>query len=196
MQIQDIFGDLPSVETERLVLRKVSLDDVADQFAWTSDPLVTQFLTWGPERSPAETERSIRYILSLYAQGQVSPWAVVLKETGRQIGSCGFNWWSPVHRRAEISYMLNRHYWGRGFATEAVAAVIRFGFERMDLNRIEALVSPANLASRRVLEKVGMRPEGILREAINVKGVFADHIMYSLLRREWAQAQVARREEV
>jgi len=175
MQIEEVYADLPTLETERLILRKVTLDDVADQFAWTSDPLVTRFLTSGPEENPAETERSIRRILGLYASGQVRPWAVVLKETGRQIGSCGYNWWQPSHRRAELSYMLASDHWGRGLATEQI-----------DLNRIEALVSPANGASRRVLEKVGMRPEGILREAVNVKGVLADHILYSLLRRDWA----------
>lgn len=185
MQIEDIYADLPTLVTPRLVLRKVTLADLTDQFEWTSDELVTQFLTWGPQRSLEETEQSIRYILGLYENKQVSPWGIVLKETGRQIGSCGYNWWLPKHGRAEISYMLDRKYWGKGLVTEAVSEILRFGMEKMELNRIEALVHPENKPSRRVLEKVGMKLEGVLREAIKLKDAYQDHLMYSLLRRDW-----------
>jgi ribosomal-protein-alanine N-acetyltransferase len=91
----------------------------------------------------------------------------------------------PKHSRAEIGYVIGRKYWGEGLMTEAVKEVIRFGFERMNLNRIQATCFPENIGSYRVMEKAGMKFEGTLREQMFIKGRFQDLKLYSILRKEY-----------
>jgi len=100
------------------------------------------------------------------------------------VGACGFVGWSPEHARAEMGYVLNRRYWGRGLVLEAVRAMISFGFERMDLNRVEARCVAENTASARVMEKAGMAYEGTLRQREFLKGVYRDMKLYAILRGE------------
>jgi ribosomal-protein-alanine N-acetyltransferase len=87
-----------------------------------------------------------------------------------------------LHRRGDIGYALAREYWGHGYATEAVRAMIEFGFEHLNLNRIEARAVPANVASTRVMQKAGMKYEGILSESGFFKGAYQDVALYSILR--------------
>jgi ribosomal-protein-alanine N-acetyltransferase len=98
-----------------------------------------------------------------YQAGQVAPWGVELKSTGQIIGTCDYVWWHPQHACAEIGYALSRAYWGRGLMTEAVRAIMQFGFARMHLNRIQAMCMVKNLSSERVMQKAGMQLEGTLR---------------------------------
>lgn len=101
--------------------------------------------------------------------------------------------YSREHASAELGYVLSRSYWGRGLMPEAVRAMIRFGFQRMDLNRIEARCIAKNTASARVMEKAGMTREGTLRESELIKGAFRDMKRYSILRREFEAATDRRR---
>jgi [ribosomal protein S5]-alanine N-acetyltransferase len=96
--------------------------------------------------------------------------------------------WAPEHARAEMAYVLARSHWGRGLMTEAVRAVIRFGFERMGLNRIEARCISENAASARVMEKAGMTYEATFRQREFIKGEYRDMKVYSVLRREWEES--------
>jgi ribosomal-protein-alanine N-acetyltransferase len=187
MRIEDVFADLPTLETPRLKLRKMTLADVDDRFHFLSDEQVTRFLPFETHKSKAETEAGLRRYLELYATGQVSPWGIELKETGRLIGTIGYTGWLPSHGRAELFYYLAREVWGQGIAVEAARAAIQFGFDRMGLNRVEATVNPENVGSQRVMEKLGMTREGLLRESYKIKGVYLDHLIYSVLRREWNQ---------
>jgi ribosomal-protein-alanine N-acetyltransferase len=184
-EVEDIFASLPEVETDRLVLIKASPDRAVELFAFAGDPEATRFMTWPTNTSFDQTENAIRYIMGRYERHEVAPWLILHKAKNRVIGMAGFNWWLPHHARAEISYALARHWWGQGLATEAVQALVRFGFTEMGCNRIEALVHPENIASRRVAEKVGFRQEGLLREVLLLKGEPADHLIYGLLRRDW-----------
>ena len=104
------------------------------------------------------------------------------------IGTCGFTRFDFRHDSAEIGYVLNPDFWGRGLMPEAAAAVMNFGFEKLLLNRIEAKHLTGNEASRRVMEKAGMRFEGVLREGMLVKGKYVDVGICSILCHEW-QAQ-------
>lgn len=111
---------------------------------------------------------------------------MVLKRESKVVGTCGFDWWSVRDACAGIGYMLARPYWGRGYTTEAVREVVGFGFRAMALNRVEAPVLPENAASWRVLEKVGMRREGVMRQRLFLKDAFRDVALYSMLRAEWS----------
>ena len=167
------------------MLRRMRADDAADVFAYASDPQVARLVTWEAHASIEDSRRFLDALLQQYAAGAVAPWGVLQRGEGKIIGTCGFMWWRPRHARAEIAYAMGRRHWNRGVMTEAVRAVIRFGFERMGLNRIEARCLPENVGSERVMQKAGMAFEGILREHMFVKGRFDDLKLYSILRREY-----------
>ncbi|MEW6047434.1 MAG: GNAT family N-acetyltransferase [Bacillota bacterium] len=114
MQVEDIHGILPILETPRLILGRITQEDALHQFERTSDEEMTRFLTWGPHRTLEEAQAALRYVLGQYETMQVAPWGIVLKETERSIGACGYRWWFPNHGRAEVSYMFHRGYWARG----------------------------------------------------------------------------------
>jgi ribosomal-protein-alanine N-acetyltransferase len=151
------------LETPRLVLRTWTLDDAEAAFAVYSDPEVMRFLSGPPARDVEETRARLaaRPIAQQERYG-FCLWAVVEKATGTVIGSCGLKHLDDGPD-VEVGYHLARSAWGKGYATEAAAACLRYGFERLGLRRILAVVNPANGASRRVLEKIGMRFEGMGR---------------------------------
>lgn len=186
LKTSDVFRDLPDIETERLLLRKVGLDDAEDVFRYASDPEVTRYLHSQPLRSIEDSRKVVRAATDDYAAGRVRSWGVVHKGDKRLIGTAGFQWWRPESFSANIGYLMAREYWGQGLMPEAVRAVLRFGFERMQLNRIEARLDPENAASARLLEKVGMTREGTLRDDYYIDGAFYDGMVYSILRREWS----------
>jgi RimJ/RimL family protein N-acetyltransferase len=188
-KVEDVFADLPQLQTERLLLRRVTMDDAADLFEYGSDPEVTRYTTWEPHESIEDSKRYLEFMLHRQRTQDVAEWGMVLKAANKLIGTCGFSQWSPYNGRAEVAYAMARPYWGQGLTTEALTAVVEFGFTRMALNRIEARCVPENVASARVMEKVGMQFEGILREHTYAKGHYYDVKMYSLLRREWSAAQ-------
>lgn len=156
--------------------------DARDIFAYASDPQVARFVLWEPHQSLSDTRGYIRYIRGLYFRGLPSSWAVTLRESGRVIGTVGFMFYSEANNSAEIGYSYARGEWNKGYATEALQAVISSVFSSLPLNRLEAQHDIRNPASGRVMEKCGMRREGILRQRILNKGEYADVALYSLLR--------------
>lgn len=180
-----LFRQLATLETDRLRMRPLALADALEVFAYARDPEVARTLTWEPHASLADSERFVQSVLEAYERDEAAPWALVLKETGRVVGTLGFGSWSKRHKNAEIGYALAREHWNRGLMTEAVEAALRFGFTQMGLHRIEARCLPENRASARVLEKNGMRREGTLRDAMFVKGAFRTLHVYAILRNEW-----------
>ena len=186
VEVVDVFADLPALETERLVLRRVTPNDVADVFAYASDPQVARYTTWEPHDAPEASRAFVDSLLAHYAAGEVANWVLALKgDDSRVVGTCGFVYWNPRHQRAEVGYALARPLWGRGLMTEAIRRVRDFGFDVMGCNRIEARCLIENRASARVMEKVGMTFEGVMREQMYVKGAYCDLRLYSILRREW-----------
>lgn len=189
IEVKDVFEDLPVLETERLVLRKLEMDDLEDIFEYARDPEVAKYTTWMAHTTPNDTSAFLNYVLDLYRNGEVAPWGVLHER--KLVGTCGFVGWDLDHSRAEIGYALSRKYWGRGLMTEAVVRIISFGFRTMQLNRIQARCEAANVASVRVMEKAGMRFEGVLREHEYSKGRYLDIVMCSILRREWGNEGLA-----
>ena len=124
-----------------------------------------------------------------YRDGKYYDWAIVLKITGKMIGTCGFSAVYPEHRSAEVGSVLNPAFRGQGYAVEALCAVLDFGFRRMLLNRISAKCVDENLPSERVMQKVGMQYEGTERSAMLVKGQFRNMKVYSILREEYLSRQ-------
>ena len=176
------FSSLPVLETERLLLRPLRNRDAKDIFTYASDPEVARYVLWSPHRSVAETRGYIRYIRALYRRGLPASWAVTLRDSGRVIGTVGFMWYSDINCAAEVGYSFSRDCWNMGYATEALGTVIRSVFSTLPVNRLEAQHDIRNPASGRVMEKCGMRKEGILRQRVRNKGEFIDTVLYAILR--------------
>jgi ribosomal-protein-alanine N-acetyltransferase len=149
---------VPRLETARLVLRILDPSDADDIWAYASDPDVARYTLWSVHTTREDSRQFIAWITT----GNLACWALVLPENGSVIGTCFLHSWKAAHRRAEIAFNLAKAHWGRGYATEAAGAVIQAGFTQYELNRIEGTCMLGNKASARVMEKVGMRFEGVL----------------------------------
>lgn len=178
--------DLPdqflTLQTPRLVLRKLAITDAEDIFAYASDPQVTTYTAWETHQSINETYEYLNnFVFQMYRSGKGMNWGIVMKENSKLIGTCSLHT-ASVHRRAELGYVLSRNYWGKGLMTEAAKSVIAFGFHVMQLQRIQAICDVNNVSSARVLEKAEMQFEGILRNYLFYKERLWDVKMYAITR--------------
>ncbi|TCZ79900.1 N-acetyltransferase [Paenibacillus albiflavus] len=171
------------LETGRMIIRKINQGDLHDMFDYCSDSRMTQYVTWQTHTNLEETLSFIQLVENLYLNGEVAPLGIEDKQTGKLIGTCGFVNWNMNHARAEVGYAIASPYWGRGYMTEAVQALIQFGFDRQ-LVRIEARCHPDNIGSSRVMEKCGMTYEGILHKHLFAKGKYEDVKMYAVINEE------------
>jgi [ribosomal protein S5]-alanine N-acetyltransferase len=187
LSVEELLADLPAIETERLLLRKVTLDDAVDIFEYATDPEVPKYMPWEPHQSIKETYDYLERVMKLYREYHPGPWAIVHKRDAKMIGTCSYGSWAREDHCAEVGYVLNRHYWGQGYMAEAVRALVGFGFRELGLNRIQARCDVPNIGSARVMEKVGMRFEGVLRQQLFEKGSYRDIKIYSILKSEWAE---------
>lgn len=181
-------GEIPDLEYGRLRLRKMEEEDAPVIFQYWGDDEVVRYLNMASMETVQDTRDMIDLLNGLSESEDTIRWGIELKETGVLIGSCGFNIWQLSGAdRGEIGYDLGRPYWGQGYMTEALHALLDFGYSVMGLNRIEALVIPGNDASIRVLDKLGFQLEGLLREyQQNEQGEgYIDLQLYALLKREY-----------
>jgi [ribosomal protein S5]-alanine N-acetyltransferase len=177
----------PQLETERLLLRELRSADAAAMRRYLSDPEVTRYLATQSPRLE-ETEYLLNFLISLFEKGEGFRWGIILKSgeaAGEIIGTCGYHAWIKDHFRAEIGYELARDYWGQGITSEAIKALLAFGFEEMALNRVEAMGLDGNRASAGFLEKLGFHQEVVLREYEFVRGKFRDVLLFSLLSKDY-----------
>lgn len=179
----------PQLETERLLLRQLRAEDAEAVFGILSDRAVARFYNQLTPIAVDQVRRVIRERNDLREAMTGIWWGVVLREEEQVVGGIGIHGWDPGQYRAQVGYELASAFWGRGIMTEALRAVVRFGFERLALNRIEAEVMPENAASTRLLERLGFVAEGVLRERGCWKGGFHDLQMFSLLRADWRRGQ-------
>jgi ribosomal-protein-alanine N-acetyltransferase len=142
------------IETERLFLRPLDENDAEDVFAMRSDPEVMRFIREPQNR--AETESWIRLVSSRWEKENLGFCGVFEKKTGNFLGWCGV-WQLAETGEFEIGYAIARRFWNRGFAAEAAEALLRYAFENIKTDKITAVAQPENLASRRVMEKIGMK---------------------------------------
>ncbi len=184
-EIVRIFSEMPTIETERLILRPMRVSDAADMFRYARRSDVTTYLLWFPHPSQSYTEEYLRYIEKRYRLGEFFDWGVVDKESGRMIGTCGFTRFDYPHNVGEIGYVLSPEFHGKGLGTEAASRVLRFGFEELSLHRIEVKFMQGNEASLRVSQKLGMQFEGYRRDAMLVKGTYRTIGTSAILRKDF-----------
>jgi ribosomal-protein-alanine N-acetyltransferase len=182
--IMGVLRAFPVLETERLLLRETTMNDARAILNVFTDEEVTRYYNVSPFTDIEQARQVVAGRRRRFESGQGIRWAIARKEDNQVIGSCGYTNWVAEWRKAEIGYELGRPHWGHGIMTEALREIIRFGFQRMNLNRIEAMVMPPNTASANVLIKLGFMEEGLLREVGYWKGQHHDLKMYSLLKRE------------
>ncbi len=174
------------IRTERLVLRRYEESDLDAVHAIHRREDVTRYLTWGPRsREEAQAMVDRRMTLGLEHEGRGLLLAIVPPEGGPMIGDVNLEIVSAEHRQGEIGYVIHPDHQGRGYATEAAAAVVALAFGAYDLHRVYGRLEARNLASARVLEKLGMRREAHLVENEWVKGEWQSELVYALLAREW-----------
>jgi ribosomal-protein-alanine N-acetyltransferase len=171
------------IETERLVLRVPRMEDAPVIFAgWTRDTEVTRYLTWRPHQRVRETEDFIQSCLSAWKSRTRFPYVIALKESSEVIGMIDPRIEGP---KVGVGYGAARAHWGKGYMTEATHAVIDWAFHQPSIYRVYATTDVENVASRRVLEKVGMQCEGTLRKYIihpNISDVPRDSYMYAIVK--------------
>ncbi len=171
----------PHLETERLVLRQLTPTDAPAVFTIFGDAAVTRYYDLATFTGVEQAQQWIASTTERFQQGTSIRWAIVHKADGRVVGTCGYPLLHARNRRGMIGYDLARTAWRQGIASEAVRAVIRYGFGPLSLHRIEALVMRENIASVRVLEKLGFVEEGVLRDYGYWNGAFWDLRCFSLL---------------
>lgn len=180
----------PALETERLLLRPMTVDDLDFVFRHFSDSHIYRYLV---DEEPVSTQAQAQEIIDFYTKptsDTYNRWVIVNKPEERPIGTCGYHLWNREHRRTEIGYDLEHASWHQGFMTEALTAAIDFGFAKMNLNRISAMVHPENAASLALLARLGFEEEGLLRDYYCQDDHCYDHWLLTLLKREWSGVRV------
>jgi ribosomal-protein-alanine N-acetyltransferase len=169
------------LETERLVIRPITLTDAEDVFAYASDPEVTKYMTFLTHASLADSIKWLMTVPKEFDRRERMTFAMTLKSDGTFIGSSGFHDISSEHHRLMMGYVLNRKYWDKGYMTEAVREMIRFAFEEMSMHRVAANCDLENVRSARVMERCGMKLEGTLRDYEIRHGTFVSTKTYAII---------------
>lgn len=179
-----VFDRFPALSTERLHLVEIKQQHRGDLFQIFSNPEVTRYYNVVLLTEEEEAQKFIDYFSSRFAQRAAIRWGIAIKGNDGIIGTIGINNYTKDHR-ANIGYDLLPQYWNKGYMTEALGAVLHFGFRRLEINRMEAEVMQGNIASERLLRKLGFSKEGILREWMYWNGKHYDMSMFSLLRSDY-----------
>ena len=181
----DSYTYMPDLNTPRLRLRRLPMRDAADIYRYSRSRDVARYVLWEAHHSIGDSRAYLRYMLRRYRNREPASWGIEYVQTGEVIGTIGFMWIQGDNAAAEVGYSLAREYWNKGIMTEALKAVIDYGFGRMNLNRIEAQHETGNPASGAVMRKCGMVHEGTLRQRLFNKGKYVDVELYAILRRDY-----------
>jgi ribosomal-protein-alanine N-acetyltransferase len=166
------------LETQRLILRQLVMEDLDELFALYSDPEIRRYFPDGV-KNYEDTKEELEWFLDGHPEHpELGLWATVHKETGKFIGRCGLLPWDIDGKfEVEIAYLLDKSFWGQGLATEAAKGILRYGFETLKLSRLICLIDPENIASQNVAKRIGMILEG------RVDGIAGDNfptLIYSI----------------
>jgi ribosomal-protein-alanine N-acetyltransferase len=175
------FSTPPYLVTDRLIVRGLEPDDVQGIYRYMSQPDVTRYAIGGPHRQLSDSEHYVQSLTHAYKDNISGVWCIEKRDDRRLIGTAGFESWHPDHARGEIGYSIVPDLWRQGYMCEALKAVVKYAFETLGFNRLEAITHPENVGSGRLLEKLRFTREGLLRQYANTGLQFVDTDMYSLL---------------
>lgn len=176
---------IPRLDSERLKLRAVFPADAQAIFDLMSDPKVAEHHELEPFETLHQSQALISNFTTWFQNDQAVRWGMIRKDNSELIGTCCFDTFHPKYQSLNLGYNVRSDQWGQGYATEAVKTIIQYAFEHgivSPVNRIQAITVPANVASEKVLEKLGFENEGLMRQYSFWKGRFHDMNMFSLLR--------------
>ena len=186
MAIDVLFQHFPILTTERLILREITLADVDAIYQLYSDDRVTQYLDIESATTQEEGIELTEFFIKHYEHKNSIRWAISLHDTPTLIGTIGFNYFDHTAKMTEIGYDLMPTYWRNGIMTEALHAVLDYGFHTLNLHRIEANVTVGNQASMQLLESLKFKEEGTLRDRMFIRGAYHSLTYYGLLQNEYA----------
>jgi [ribosomal protein S5]-alanine N-acetyltransferase len=181
----------PTLHTDRLRLRPFTDADADALYALHSNAVVLRYWDSPPWTDRARADLFLARCRQIADEGTGARVAIERLTDGVFLGWCGVTQWNPDYRSASLGYCLGEAAWGQGFATEAAGALVQWAFDTFDLNRLQAEADTRNVASGRVLEKLGFVHEGTLREDCIVNGDVSDSWVFGLLRREWGASGTA-----
>ncbi|AOY75057.1 GNAT family N-acetyltransferase [Clostridium formicaceticum] len=178
-------SEFPVLETHRLILQKLTEEDIEHLFKYWSDSEVVRYMNIDAFTDRQQVKNMVCLLNNLFKEKEALRWGIYNKELSCLMGTCGYN--SGLKEEVyigEIGYELGSQYWGQGFMAEALNCIIDYGFNILSLNRIEAYVMLENRGSANLLEKLGFQKEGILRERGYYKNKFWDEYIFSLLKKD------------
>lgn len=181
------FAQFEELKTERLNLRRVRREDAAQFFGFAGSKTVTKYMFWKPHTDIRESVASIEKTLSRYGLGNCWRWGIALKETDELIGIIDLLGINETEQSCTFAYMIAEDHWGRGFAAEALRAVLEFAFEHLELETVWGEHFGPNVASGAVMRKAGMKYTGTEMGKYEKNGVVFDVPQYRITRKEWGK---------
>ena len=178
---------MPSLTTERLVLRPLHVIDARDMYEYACREDLTKYLLWSPHSSLSFTQEYLSFIQSRYRAGDFFDLAIILKSQSKMIGTVGFTRIDISSDLGEIGYVINPEYHRQGLGFEAASKILEYGFDTLNLHRIEVKFMRGNDASFALAKKLGMTFEGYHRDSMLVKGEYKTIGYCSILREEYRQ---------
>ncbi len=177
------FNPFPTLETERLILREVTLNNAEEFFVHRSDKETMKYIGKPLHKNVSETIAIIDKIINGVQSNETIAWAITLKGNPKFLGTIGYHRISREHHPGEIGYMIGKEHWNKGIVSEAAEKIIDFGFTKMKFHSIEGVIEPNNIASRKLLKKLGFVKEAYFKEDYFFNGEFFDTEIYSLLKK-------------
>ncbi|MBJ8061390.1 MULTISPECIES: GNAT family protein [Bacillus] len=171
------------LKTDRLILTKIQYSHVDDLFEVYSNPEAAIYVPREVHKMKEETHSLIENMLATIREGKALIWSIMLKDTQKVIGTCRI--WLMPHNSASIGAVISPAYWGKGLIVEALEELIEIGFQELNINRMEGRCDAENIASERVMQKLKMVYEGILRQSVKMDNTYRDAKVYSLLKEEY-----------
>jgi len=176
---------MSTIETPRLLVRVDTYEDYFKAFTTLDDDALKSMFGIYTDADLESQKKKVSGGLTTY-RSSVRFFHLILKENNEVIGSFAYHNWFPRDRRSEIGYEIKAsHHKSKGYMKEAFPSLIAYGFETMELNRMEAFIEPGNIASRRLVEAASFREEGLLKERYRPDEKFTDAIVYSLLAKDY-----------
>lgn len=179
---EKVFDEFPVLKTQRLTLREIRLEDAKQIFEMRSNGRVNQFIPRNNMILENDAKILAEKTIQAFKNKQAIGWAGILRNNNEIIGTCGFNQIDFYNLRAEIGGEMATEFWGKNIAVEAVLAIIKFGFEELNLHAIEAKVSPANRGAINVLEQIGFIKEAHYKDRLFFNNQFSDMAVYTLFK--------------
>jgi len=181
-----LLKEFPEYELDNIMMRKLREEDAISMLNYISNPKVNKYLPDDAElNNRAEIKDMIKSVNQGFMDSNKIRWGIVDKESLKVIGDCGFYKIDLKNQTGEISYRLSTEFWGQGIMSKVLKKMLFFGFEEIDLNRIEASVIPGNKGSLHILENNGFKKEGVLRDSLLKNNKYYDLIVYSILKRDY-----------